>query len=83
MSFAQARSADGTPIAFAAAAATATGDPVVLVHGAGGNAASWLLVARQLAASFTVLSVERRGRGASGATARTIPSSAKSRTCSR
>lgn len=63
MAFAHVNSSDGTPIGYARIGA---GVPVVLVHGATGNAATLLPVARELARDFTVLSMDRRGRGASG-----------------
>jgi pyruvate dehydrogenase E2 component (dihydrolipoamide acetyltransferase) len=41
------------------------GDPVVLVHGFGGDATSWLLVLEPLAATRTVYAVELPGHGGS------------------
>lgn len=57
------RSTDGTTIAFAR---QGTGDPLLLVHGTAGAAESWRLVAPHLEARFTVVTMDRRGRGASG-----------------
>lgn len=59
----QVRSTDGTTIAFAR---QGTGDPLLLVHGTAGAAESWRLVAPHLEARFTVVTMDRRGRGASG-----------------
>jgi pimeloyl-ACP methyl ester carboxylesterase len=41
------------------------GEPVLLVHGTISNAESWALVAPHLASEFTVVTMDRRGRGAS------------------
>lgn len=59
----QATSIDGTRIAFAR---RGTGDPVLLVHGTTGSAASWAMVAPHLESQFTVVTMDRRGRGESG-----------------
>lgn len=56
-------SADGTRIA---AGRRGTGAPVVLVHGAIGDRTSFRLLAPLLAERFEVLTVDRRGHGASG-----------------
>jgi pimeloyl-ACP methyl ester carboxylesterase len=56
-------SADGTPIAYRAAG---SGEPVVFVHGSGTSGADWLFVLRHLRDRFTVVTMDRRGRGASG-----------------
>jgi pimeloyl-ACP methyl ester carboxylesterase len=56
-------SIDGTVIAFAR---QGSGDPVLLVHGTTGSAASWALVAPCLEDRFTVVTMDRRGRGESG-----------------
>lgn len=57
------RSADGTPIGFDE---TGSGPPLVLVHGAVSDRTYWTPVVPALADHFTVFSVDRRGRGASG-----------------
>jgi pimeloyl-ACP methyl ester carboxylesterase len=56
-------SPDGTPIAYRASGA---GDPVLFVHGAATSGADWAFVARLLRERFTVVTMDRRGRGASG-----------------
>jgi pimeloyl-ACP methyl ester carboxylesterase len=56
-------STDGTRIAFGR---SGTGDPLVVVHGTGGDRSRWSAVLPQLEARFTVYAVDRRGRGASG-----------------
>jgi len=57
-------SPDGTRIAFHRRGA---GAPLVLVHGTGAaNAVAWTAVLPTLEEHFTVLSVDRRGRGESG-----------------
>lgn len=59
----QVRSTDGTMIAFER---QGKGDPVVLVHGTTGSMATWGLVVPYLTKQFTVINMDRRGRGASG-----------------
>ena len=56
-------SEDGTPIAVWR---TGAGRPLVLVHGATADHTRWAPVLPALAARFTVLAVDRRGRGGSG-----------------
>lgn len=56
-------SADGTPIAYRA---TGTGEPIVFVHGAATSGADWLFVQGFLRDRFTVVTMDRRGRGESG-----------------
>ncbi|MBD0283128.1 MAG: alpha/beta fold hydrolase, partial [Thermoleophilaceae bacterium] len=56
-------SADGTPIAVWA---SGEGSPLVLVHGAAADHSRWAPVLPALAERFTVLAVDRRGRGGSG-----------------
>ncbi|MFE7139735.1 alpha/beta fold hydrolase [Streptomyces sp. NPDC057644] len=60
-------SADGTPIAYRRQGA---GPPLVLVGGALGVAATDAALAALLAPRFTVITYDRRGRGASGDTGR-------------
>lgn len=55
-------STDGTTIAFAR---QGTGDPVLLVHGTTSSSAGWALVAPHLEERFTVVTMDRRGRGGS------------------
>lgn len=50
---------DGTSITYAR---SGTGPPILLVHGGGADASSFVLVARELARSHTVLLMDRRGR---------------------
>ena len=57
------KSADGTQIGYTR---TGNGPPLVLVHGISADAARWAPVMRGLEESFTVLAMDRRGRGASG-----------------
>jgi pimeloyl-ACP methyl ester carboxylesterase len=45
---------------------TGRGDPLVLVHATAADARQWDLVVPLLAQRFTVLAMDRRGRGASG-----------------
>lgn len=57
-------STDGTEIAFWR---TGKGPPLVLVHGAlADRETAWCDVVDELSRSFTILAMERRGRGASG-----------------
>jgi pimeloyl-ACP methyl ester carboxylesterase len=60
-----ARSADGTTIAYER---SGTGPPLVLVHGALGDRNAWFALAPLLAPHFTLHTIDRRGRGASGDT---------------
>jgi pimeloyl-ACP methyl ester carboxylesterase len=55
-------SADGTTIGYHR---SGTGPPVVLVHGTSGAKSDWGLTTPQLAPHFTVLAMDRRGRGRS------------------
>lgn len=57
------RSKDGTPIAYEQAG---EGPPLVLVHGTGSLAARWNPIVPMLAGGSTVVTYDRRGRGASG-----------------
>ena len=61
-----ARSADGTPIGYET---TGAGAPLVLVHGGVSDRTYWAPVVPALAERFTVVSMDRRGQGASGDTA--------------
>jgi pimeloyl-ACP methyl ester carboxylesterase len=56
-------SADGTRISYRV---TGHGDPLVMVHGAGTSSADWLVALPQLRERFTVVTMDRRGRGGSG-----------------
>jgi pimeloyl-ACP methyl ester carboxylesterase len=56
-------SSDGTPIAYRT---SGTGAPIVFVHGVGTSGADWTFVQPFLSDSFTVVAMDRRGRGASG-----------------
>ena len=56
-------SADGTPIGFRR---SGHGPPLVLVHGTAADHTRWAPVMPALEERFTVLAVDRRGRGASG-----------------
>jgi pimeloyl-ACP methyl ester carboxylesterase len=56
-------SADGTPIAYRA---SGSGDPIVFVHGVATSGADWTFVQPFLCDRFTVVAMDRRGRGASG-----------------
>ena len=56
-------SADGTPIAYRA---SGQGDPIVFVHGTGTSGADWVFVIPYLQERFTVVTMDRRGRGQSG-----------------
>jgi pimeloyl-ACP methyl ester carboxylesterase len=57
------RAPDGTPIAFSR---SGSGPPLVLLHGSSGDHTSFRFVAPLLEDRFTVVVVDRRGRGASG-----------------
>jgi pimeloyl-ACP methyl ester carboxylesterase len=59
------RSADGTQIAVFS---SGTGPPLVLVHGAAADHTTFRVLGPMLAPRFTLASVDRRGRGASGDT---------------
>jgi pimeloyl-ACP methyl ester carboxylesterase len=57
-------STDGTTIAFRR---TGTGPPLLLIHGAtADHTTTWRLVLRELERHFTVVALDRRGRGRSG-----------------
>jgi pimeloyl-ACP methyl ester carboxylesterase len=56
-------SADGTRIAYRS---SGDGDPIVFVHGTGTSGADWVFVGPFLRDRFTVVTMDRRGRGASG-----------------
>jgi pimeloyl-ACP methyl ester carboxylesterase len=56
-------SADGTPIAYRA---SGSGDPILFVHGSATSSADWAFVLPLLRDRFTVVTMDRRGRGASG-----------------
>jgi pimeloyl-ACP methyl ester carboxylesterase len=58
-----ATSADGTRIAYRV---SGTGDPVLFVHGSGTSGADWLFALPFLRDRFTVVTMDRRGRGDSG-----------------
>lgn len=66
MSLRKVRSLDGTSIAYETFGA---GPPLVLIHGALSDRTYWAPVGPGLAERFTVVTVDRRGRGASGDTA--------------
>lgn len=55
--------ADGTAVGYQV---HGSGPPLVLVHGAASDARQWARVVPLLAPDFTVLAVDRRGRGSSG-----------------
>jgi pimeloyl-ACP methyl ester carboxylesterase len=57
-------SADGTEIGWYRSGA---GDPAVLLHGTSADSASWALAGPHLSRHLTLWSVDRRGRGRSGA----------------
>jgi pimeloyl-ACP methyl ester carboxylesterase len=56
-------SVDGTPIAHRV---SGSGDPILFVHGSSTSSADWLVVLPLLRARFTVVTMDRRGRGDSG-----------------
>lgn len=56
-------SADGTPIGFRM---TGSGEPLLLVHGVATTGADWFFVRPHLRERFTVVTMDRRGRGNSG-----------------
>lgn len=56
-------SADGTEIGYRT---TGVGEPILFVHGVGTTSADWLFVRNLLRDRFTVATMDRRGRGASG-----------------
>jgi pimeloyl-ACP methyl ester carboxylesterase len=56
-------SADGTPIAYRA---SGSGDPMLFVHGSATSSADWAFVLPLLRDRFTVVTMDRRGRGESG-----------------
>lgn len=58
-------SKDGTPIAYMK---EGDGPPLVLVHGTGVIAKSWMRVLPGLSKNFSVYAIDRRGRGGSGDT---------------
>lgn len=55
-------SADGTRIAFRR---WGSGDPILFVHGSATSGADWLLVRSFIQSRFTVVAMDRRGRGGS------------------
>jgi pimeloyl-ACP methyl ester carboxylesterase len=56
-------STDGARIAYRA---SGSGDPVLFVHGSGTSSADWLFALPFLRERFTVVTMDRRGRGESG-----------------
>jgi pimeloyl-ACP methyl ester carboxylesterase len=56
-------SSDGTRIGFSR---SGSGPPLVLVHGSTADRTRWINLLPRLERSFTVLAMDRRGRGASG-----------------
>ena len=58
-----ATSADGTPIGYRL---TGNGEPLLFVHGVATTGADWLFVRPHLRERFTVVTMDRRGRGSSG-----------------
>lgn len=56
-------SSDGTPIAYRV---SGSGEPMLLVHGSATSSADWLFVLPLLRDRFTVVTMDRRGRGSSG-----------------
>ncbi len=59
-----AASADGTPIAYRTSGGGR--DPIVFVHGSATSSADWVFVLPLLRDRFTVVTMDRRGRGESG-----------------
>jgi pimeloyl-ACP methyl ester carboxylesterase len=58
-----ATSADGTPIGYRT---SGDGEPLLLVHGVATTGADWLFVRQHLRERFSVVMMDRRGRGVSG-----------------
>ena len=58
-----ATSADGTSIGYRA---SGNGEPLLLVHGVATTGADWAFVRQHLRERFTVVTMDRRGRGESG-----------------
>ena len=56
-------SGDGTPIAYET---VGSGPPLVMVHGSTGSRARWGSIVQPLAENFTIVLLDRRGRGDSG-----------------
>ena len=56
-------SSDGTRIAYRT---SGSGDPILFVHGSSTSSADWVFVLPRLADRFTVVTMDRRGRGKSG-----------------
>ena len=56
-------SADGTPIAYRA---FGEGDPILFVHGVATTGGDWVFAGPHLCDRFTVVTMDRRGRGDSG-----------------
>ena len=59
----QVQSGDGTRIAYQV---SGSGDPVLFVHGSSTSSADWAFVRPALRDRFTVVTMDRRGRGESG-----------------
>ncbi|HEX8120501.1 MAG TPA: alpha/beta hydrolase [Solirubrobacteraceae bacterium] len=59
----QVASADGTPIAYRA---IGSGEPLLMVHGSGTASGDWTFALPFLRERFTVVTMDRRGRGRSG-----------------
>src|SRR3954454_6891115 len=59
----QVQSSDGTRIAFRR---SGNGDPVLFVHGSCTSSADWAFARPLLEGDFTVVTMDRRGRGESG-----------------
>ena len=60
----EATSADRTPIAYRVS--EGDGEPLLLVHGSATSGSDWLFVLPHLRERFTVVTMDRRGRGSSG-----------------